>query len=175
VSMECARAVEEQLKFKRLERSVLGCDKQFSSEGGLHGTATKRFLGGDSGCVDVVIFLREMGENQVSCVGVKPVRVGKKLTNSVVGEMAGAGKDALLHYPGIRANLQHIQIVIGFENYAVGVAKMHFNKFRHVAKVSADRHFDAIGSEGETHGVYSIMGNHKSMDVNVTHAKLLPG
>ncbi len=89
--------------------------------------------------------------------------------------MAGPAENALLDDPRIRADLEHVQIVIGFEDQAIGAAEMHFDEFGHVAQVSDHGHLRAIRTEGETNGVGGVVGNCEGVDVNVADGEMLAG
>ena len=154
---------------------VLGGDEEFAGEGGFGGTAAKGFFSGDASDVGIVIFLGDVREDQIARAGIESVGVGQEFAYGVIGEMAGAGENALLDDPGIGADLEHIEVVIGFEDHAIGVAKMNFDEFRHVAQVGADGDFCAVRTEGETDRVGGIMRNGKGVDVNVTNGETLAG
>src|SRR6516165_12076893 len=89
--------------------------------------------------------------------------------------MAGAGKHALLDDPGIRADLEHVEIVVGFEDHAVRFTEMDLDKFRHVAQIGADGDLRAIGAKGKTDGVGGIVRDGEGVDVNVADSKALAG
>jgi hypothetical protein len=115
-----------------------------------------------------------MGEDQIARSGVEPLGICKIFADGVIRQVACAREHTLLDGPGVRANLQHVEIMIGFENQAVGTAEMHFDMIRHVPKIGTDGHFSAIGPKCESHRVNSIVGNAKSMDINIADRKALP-
>src|SRR6266446_4716109 len=88
--------------------------------------------------------------------------------------MPRAAQHALFHHPRIRPDLQHVEIVIGFQDQAVRAAEMHFYQLRHVPEVGDDRHFRAIRTERETDGISRIVRYRKRVDVNVANAEMLP-
>ncbi len=88
--------------------------------------------------------------------------------------MAGAAQHALLHHPRIRPNLQHIEIVIGFQDQAIRAAEMHFYQLRHVTEVGDDRHFRAIRTKREPDGICRIVRYRKRVNINVANAEMLP-
>src|SRR5262244_224286 len=89
--------------------------------------------------------------------------------------MAGAGEDALLDDPGIGADLEHVEIVIGFKNETIGLAKMDFDKLGHVAEIGADGDFGAVRAKREAERIGSVVGNGEGVHVNIADGKTLPG
>lgn len=108
-----------------------------------------------------------MGHDEIACAGIEAVGIAEEFANGVVGEMAGAGEDALFDDPGIGADLEHVEVVIGFEDEAIGVAEMDANVIGHEAEVGADGDLVAVGAESEADGVDGIVGNAEGVDVNV--------
>ncbi len=104
----------------------------------------------------------------IEAVGIREV-----FADGVIGKMASAGKNALLDDPGIRTDLEHVEVVIGFEDEAIGFAEVDFDEFRHVAEVGADGHLGAVGAKGETDGIDGIVRDSEGVDVNVADAKAL--
>src|SRR5579864_4444191 len=89
--------------------------------------------------------------------------------------MASAAEDALLDDPGIRTDLEHVKIMIGFQNETIGVAKMDLDELRHVAEVGDDCELGAIGAESESYRVGGVMRNAEGMNLDVTHSEGLSG
>src|SRR5437016_2239641 len=87
--------------------------------------------------------------------------------------MPGAAQDALLHLPRVRANLQHIQIVIGFQHQAICSAQMHLHQLRHVAEVGNDGHLCAVRSERKADRIGGVVRNRKRVNVNVANREML--
>ena len=154
---------------------MLGGNEEFAGERRFGGAAVESFFSGKPREIGIVVFLGDVSEDEIAGVGIKAFRVREEFADGVIGKMAGTRKDALLDDPGIRANLEHIEIVIGFENEAVGLAKMDFHEFRHVAKVSADGDFGAVGAKGEADGIRRVVRNRKGVDVDITNGETLAG
>ncbi len=93
----------------------------------------------------------------------------------MIGKVAGARKYALFHHPGIRADFQHVEIVIGFEDKTIGFAEMDFDEFRHVAEIGADGHFSAIGAKSEADGIDGVMRDGEGMNINIANTETLAG
>jgi hypothetical protein len=87
--------------------------------------------------------------------------------------VAGAGENALLDDPGVGADFEHIEIVIGFEDEAIGLAEMDSNVIREVAEISADGDLGAVGTEGESDGVSGVVRDGEGMDVDVADGETL--
>ena len=106
--------------------------------------------------------------------GIEAFGVGEEFADCVVGEMAGAGENALLDDPGIGADLEHIEIMIGFEDKAIGLAEVDSDVVWKVAKIGADGNLGAIGAEGESDGVGCVVRNGERVDVDVADGEALP-
>ena len=105
--------------------------------------------------------------------GIETFGVGEKFAYRVIGKMAGAGEDALFDDPGIGANLEHIEIVIGFEDEAIGLTKMDAHVIGEVAEIGADGDFCAVGAEGEGDRIGSIVRDSEGVDINVADGEAL--
>ena len=161
------------LQLEGPEGNVLGGDEEFAGEGALGRAPAQGFFSGEADKIGIVVFLRNVGEDEIARNGVEAVGVAKIFAYGVIRKMAGAAENALLDDPGIRADLEHVQIVIGFEDQAIGAAQMHFDQFGHVAEVGDDGHLCAIRTEGEADGVGGVMGNREGVDVNVADGEAL--
>src|SRR5437899_11772818 len=107
--------------------------------------------------------------------GIEAFGVGKEFTDRMIGEMAGAGEDALFDDPGIWADLKHVEIAVGFENEAIGLAEMDPDVVWQVAEIGADGDFGAVGAEGEADGVGGVVRVGESVDVNIRDGEALAG
>jgi hypothetical protein len=152
---------------------VLGGDQEFAGERGFCGAAAQGFFGRDSNEVGVVIFLRNVREYEMADAGIEAFGIGKEFAYSVIREMAGAGKDALLDDPRIGADLEHVEIVIGFEDEAIGLAEMDPHMIRQVAEIGTDGDFGAVGAEGESDRVSSVMRNRERVNIDIANGEAL--
>src|SRR5260370_8007759 len=91
--------------------------------------------------------------------GIEPLGIDEKFTDGVIGKVAGAGKDPLLDDPGIGPDLEHVEVVIGFEDEAIGLAEMDSHVVWQVAKIRADGNFCALGAEGESNRAAPTLRN----------------
>jgi hypothetical protein len=107
--------------------------------------------------------------------GIEPLGIGEEFTDGVIGKVAGAGKDALLDDPGIGPDLEHVEVVIGFEDEAIGLAEMDSHVVWKVAKIRADGNFCAVGAEGESDGVGGVVRNRERVNVDVADSETLAG
>ncbi len=105
--------------------------------------------------------------------GIEAFRIGEEFTDRMIGEVTGAGEDALLDDPGVWADLEHVEIVIGFEDEAIGLAEMDSHVVWKVAEISADGDFGAVGAEGEAYGVGGVVRDGEGMDVDVADGEAL--
>lgn len=168
-------ALEKVLQLEGLERDVLGGDEEFAGESGIGGAAAQGFFGGEPNKVGIVIFLGDVGEHEIARDGVEAVGIGKVFADGVIRKVAGAAENALFDDPRIRADLQHVEVVIGFEDQAIGATKMDFDELGHIAEVGDDGDLCAVRTEGETDGVGSVVWNGKRVDVNVADGEVLAG
>src|SRR5258707_4530089 len=107
--------------------------------------------------------------------GIDPIRIGEEFTDGVIGKVAGAGKDSLLDDPGIGPDLEHVEVVIGFEDEAISLAEMDSHVVWQVAKIRADGNFCAVGAEGESDRVGRIVRNGEREHVNIADGEALAG
>jgi hypothetical protein len=163
------------LELERLERTVLGGDQQLTVKGAFGGAAVESFFRGKPGKVRIVIFLGKMREHDIARAGIEAFRIGKILADRMIREMSGARENALLDDPRIRPDLEHVQIVIRFEQQAIRIAKMNFDEFRHVAEVGHESHLGAIGAEREADGIGSVVRNLKRVNIDIADGEVLAG
>jgi hypothetical protein len=163
------------LELEGFEGDVLGGEEQFAVEGAIGGAAVEGFFGGDANEIGIVVFLGDVGEDEVAGVGVKAFGVGEIFTDGVIGEVASAAEHALFYGPGVGSDLEHVKIVIGFEDHAIGFAEMDFHEFGHVAEIGNDSHFRAVGAEREANGVGGVVGDGEGVDVDVANCEVLAG
>ena len=133
------------------------------------------FFGGEEDEVGIVVFLGDVGEDEVTDAGIEAFGVGEKFADGVIGEMAGARENALLDDPGIWADLEHVEIVIGLEDEAIGLAEMDSDVVWQVAEIGADGDLGAVGAEGETDGIGGVVRDGEGMDVDVADGETLAG
>ena len=152
---------------------MLGGNEEFTGKGGLGRAAAQGFFRGKPDKIGIVVFLRNVGEDEIARNGVETVGVAEIFAYGMIRKMAGAAENALLDDPGIRADLEHVQIVIGFEDQTIGAAQMHFDQFGHVAQVGDDGHFRAIRTECEADRVGGVMGNREGVDLNIADGEAL--
>ena len=163
------------LQVEWLERDALRCDQEFTAEGRFGGAPAEGLFGGNGCRVGIVILLRHMGEDQIARSGVESLWVCQIFTDGEVRQVAGTRQNTLLDGPRVRTDFEHVQIVIGFENQAVGLAQMHFDVIRHIPKIGADSNLCAVGPKSERHRVDGIMGNTKCVNIDITDRKTLTG
>ena len=132
-------------------------------------------FGGNFDYIGVIVFLRDVREDEVTGARVETLRIGKIFADGMIGKMTCAGKYALLDYPGIRTYLQHFQIVIGFKHQAIRIAEMYFDQFGHVAEIGDDGHLEATSAKREANRICGIVRNGKGMHVNIANGEMLPG
>jgi len=149
--------------------------EKFAGEGAFGGTVSESLFGGDPDYIGIIVFERDVREDEVTGASVETFRIGEIFTDGMIGKMAGAGKDALLDYPGIGTHLEHFEIVIGFKHQAIRIAEMYFDQFGHVAEIGDDGHLDATSAKREANRICGIVRNGKGMHVNIANGEMLPG
>jgi len=154
---------------------VLGGDEKFSGEGGFGGTPAESFFGRKAREIGIVVFLGDVREDEIPRGGIEAVGIGKEFADGVIRKMPGAGKYALLDDPGVGADLEHVEIVIGFQDQAIGLAKGDFDELGHVAEVGADGDLGAVGSESEAEGIGGVVRDGEGVDVNIADGETLAG
>jgi hypothetical protein len=63
---------------------VLRSEEELAAEGGFCGTAAQGFFGGEAREIGIVVFLREMREDEIARAGVKALRVGEIFADRVI-------------------------------------------------------------------------------------------
>lgn len=154
---------------------MLGGEEQFAGEGAFGGAGAERLFRGDFYDIGIIIFLRNVRENQIARAAIEAFGIGQIFADRVIRKMPGAGKHALLDNPRIRTHLQHFQIVIRFQYQTIGIAQMNFYQFRQVAEIGDDGHLRAVRAEGEAHRIGSIVGNRERVDINIANREMLSG
>lgn len=152
---------------------MLGGDEKFARESGFTGPTAEGFFGRKKREIGVVVFLGHVREYKIASAGVEAIGIAKVFADRMIGEMTCAGEHALLHNPWVRAYFEHVQIVVGFEDEAIGFAEMNFDEFGHIAEVGADGDLGTIGAKGETDGIDGVMRNGEGMNVDIANRKAL--
>jgi hypothetical protein len=171
----CQWRIAKESELERLKGNGLGGEKKFAGEGSFGGTAVESLFRGEKGEVGIVVFLRHVSENEIAGVTIETVGIGEVFADRVIGKMASAGKYALLDDPRIGADLEHVEIVIGFEDEAIGLAEVNFDKLGHIAEVGTDGNLGAVGAKSETDGIDGIVRDSEGVDIDVADTKALAG
>ena len=125
------------------------------------------FFGGDARDVRIIILLGEMRENNVARPRVEHFRICKKFADHCIRKMSGAAHHSLLDVPWIRTGLEHFEIVIRFENQAIGFAQVMLHKFGKIAEIRDDGDFHAVGAKRVADGIRGVMRNRERRNFNV--------
>ena len=144
-------------------------------EGGFGGAAIEAFFGGNAGQIRGVVLLGEMREDEIAGAAVENFRVGEEITDDRVGKMAGAAHHALLDIPRIRADFEHIEIVIRFEDEAIGFAQVVLDEFGEIAEIGDDGDFGAVGPESVADGIGGIVGNGEGGNFDIADGENIAG
>lgn len=163
------------LQLEGTEGNALGGDVQRAAEGEIDGAGGQSLLGGEARDIGVIILLGEMCEDEMARSRVEDFGIGEEVADDGIGKMAGAAHHALFDVPGIRANLEHFEIVIGFEHQKVGIAKMLLYMLGQVTEIGGDGDFGAIRAKSEANGIGGIMGDAEGIDFHVANFKAFAG
>ena len=147
---------------------------QRAAKGEFAGAAAEGFFGGDADDVGIVVLLGDVREDQMARAAVENFGVGKKFADDCIRKMARAAHHALLDEPRVRAHLQHLEIVIRFENQEIGFAQMVLHKLRQIAEIGDDRDFHAIRAETVADGIGGVMRNRERIDFDIANLKGSP-
>ena len=95
--------------------------------------------------------------------------VFEKIARHRVREVPVAPHHPLLHAPGIRANLQHVEIVIRFHQQNLHAAQMNFDGIGDVAQVRRDADLDAFGMKAKPDRIDGIVRNRETLHRDIPH------
>lgn len=121
--------------------------------------------GGHADQFRMVVVLAQVAEDKRRGTGGEIVP--EKIGNDVVREMAVAAHHALLYGPWIRADLEHFDIVIGFEQQNIRGAQMVLDGIWDVAKIGGNPDFDARGAKGVADRIDGIVRNGETVDRDI--------
>src|SRR6202142_1475867 len=157
------------LQLEWAEGDALRSNMQCAVEGEFRGAAAERFFGGNACNVGIIVLLGGMREDDVARVAIKCFRIRQEFADYCVRKMPSAAHRALLDVPGIRADLQHLNIVIRFENQQIRFAQVMLHQLRHVAEVGNYHNFSSIRAEAITNRVSSVMRNSERRNFDVAN------
>ncbi len=81
----------------------------------------------------------------------------------------------MFYDPRVGTDLEHVEIVIGFENKAVTLTQVHLHVIWQIPKVRTNRDLCPIRAKSESHRVRRIMRNSERVHINVSNGKALAG
>ncbi len=117
----------------------------------------------------MVVVFAEVAEDEGAGPGVEDF--ADEGAGYFVGEVTVAAHDSLFDGPGVGADFEHFEVVVGFEEQEVGALEVDSDGVGHVAEVGGDRHFDAFGAERKADGVGGVVGDGEAVDVDIADAK----
>ena len=122
----------------------------------------------------LVTFAAEMGKVKMAQVGGHDLRGG--LGGGFVRKMAVTAKDALLETPrSADTILQHLHVVIGFEDEDICRTNALNDQFRHVTKVGDEGDVADSSADQKTDGVLGVVRDGKSVHQQVADFKARAG
>jgi len=117
-----------------------------------------------------VAFAAQVAKVQMTQLGGHELLRG--IGGGFVREMAMAAEDALLETPGpVRAILQQLDIVIGFEQQNIGRAQPIQDEFGHLAEVGQKSDIHAGGAQKIPDRILGVVQDVKRLDSNVADFK----
>ena len=88
-----------------------------------------------------------------------------------VREVAHAAHHPLLHRPRVRPHLQHVEIVVGFEQQQIRAPQMKLDGFGNVAEIGRHADAHALRFEAEAHRIDGIVRNAEALHFDVADLK----
>ena len=79
----------------------------------------------------------------------------------------------MFHDPWVGTDLEHVEIVIGFEDKAVTLTQVHLHVIWQISKVRTNCDLCTIGAKSESHRVSRIMRNSERVHIDVANGKTL--
>jgi len=137
------------------------------------GAAAEGLFGGKAGEVRIVILLGEVREDEMARMAVKNLRVAQKLADHGIRKVPGAAHHALLDKPWIGPDLEHIEVVVRFEDQKIGFAQMMLHQLRHIAQIGDDSYLRAVATKGVAHRIGCVMRDGEGIDFDVANLKAL--
>src|ERR1700758_2412845 len=92
-------------EFQRLERNTLRSHQEFAGEGRFGRAPPQGLFGGELCEIRIVVFLRNMREDEVLRSRIETLWVGQIFTNRVIGKVTRPREHPLLDHPWIRPDL----------------------------------------------------------------------
>ena len=163
----------QNLEDEGAEGNALRGDVKLAAKSEFYGAAIQGFGSRKMDEVGIVVRLRDVSEDEETGAGVKALGIGEKFADDVIRKMAGARHDALLDVPGIRADLQHFEIVIRLEDEAVTFAEMMLDEFGEVAEIGDDGEFRTVGAKGIGDGIGGVVRDGEGRDLDVADRETL--
>ncbi len=113
----------------------------------------------------MIVVLADVAQDQGCGGGIE--LVAEVVADHFIRKVSVAAHHALLYGPGVRADLQHVEIVIGFEQQHVGAAQMELDGIGNVAEVGDDADVDALRVKTVAHGIDGVVGDGEAVDVDI--------
>ena len=79
---------------------MLGGDEEFAGEGGFGGAAAEGFFGGEADEIGVVVFLGDVGEDEMADAGIEAFGISQEFADGVIREVASAERTRCLTTQG---------------------------------------------------------------------------
>ena len=85
--------------------------------------------------------------------------------------MPHAAHHALLDRPGIRADLQHVEVVIGFKQQQIGAPQMKLDGLGDVAQIGRHADTHALGFKAEADRIDGIVRDAETFHLDIANLK----
>jgi len=113
----------------------------------------------------MIIVLADVSEHQRTRGKIQIV--ADEIGNHFVREMSPAAHDALLHGPGIRPDLEHLGIVIRFDDQQVRAAQVDLDGVGQVAQIGGQADLDPLRPETKPDWIDGVVRNRKAIDFDI--------
>ena len=117
----------------------------------------------------MIVVFAQMAQDQRAGAGVQDF--ANEVAGDLVREVSHAAHHALLHRPGIRADLQHLDVVVGFEEKEIRGAKMPLDRLRDVSQVRRNSYRAAAEPETEPDRIDRVVRDRKRCYADVADEK----
>ena len=131
------------------------------------------FQGGVANQFGVVVVFANVAQDQRGDAGIEIIL--NESGSDFIGQVAAAAHDTLLHRPRVRADAQHFQIVIRFENNYIARAHVDAQRIGDIAEIGGHGNFDAMRREREADRISGIVGNGKTRDIEIADGEASAG
>src|SRR5829696_5215632 len=90
-----------------------------------------------------------------------------EVAGGFVQEMPHTAHHTLLHRPRVRPHLQHLDIMIRFEQQQVRAAEMEPYRIGHISEICSNAELDSLRAQAVTDWIPRVVRNGEAIDFNI--------